>query len=122
MTAVAAAEPPVPQQAPFRLESTAEAAEHNAELISQESYDLSTLIGRHGDSTIGYGSEFRPVKQLETILAPHPHFEKLRHLLTVGMDYVLTRELDDKTKQYEMRTLLARGNRQKTNRSKCQNY
>ena len=68
LSAIAASDPPVPQRAPFQFESTMEAASHNAKLIQESDCDLSKLITSHGDSTIGYGSEFRPVSQLSTIL------------------------------------------------------
>ena len=87
-----------------------EAARYNAELFRRAGGDLGKLIALHENSTIGFGSEFRPVRQLETLLKSHPHFERLENLLTSGMDYALLSELDTETRAEELRTLLVRGN------------
>ena len=61
-------------------------------------------------STLDYGSEFRTVGELETLLGQHPNFDTLATTLKYGMSYVFNRELDELTKSEELQTLVKRGN------------
>ena len=102
--------PPVPKAPPFRFEPTEDAARENAAILAAAGYSLGTVIERHADSTIGYGSEFRSVKQLKPLLQRHPNFVALSELINEGMSYVFTRELDDDAQRNEMLALMDLGN------------
>ena len=99
-----------PSKPPLRFELSDEAADENALALKNVGYDLSRLIGDNKGSTLNYGSEFRTVDELEPLLGQHPNFSALAAVLTHGMPYVFTRELDEVTKSEEMRTLVDRGN------------
>ena len=74
-------------------------------------YDLSRLIEENNKrSTLHYGSEFRTVDELKPLLGKHPNFHELATVLSNGMPYIFTRELDPATKFDEMQTLIDRGN------------
>ena len=99
-----------PSKPPIVFEVSVEAAEENARLLERFGWDLSKLIEAHSGSTLGYGSEFRTVEELTPLLKRHPNFAALSDLITNGMSYVFSRDLDTTTKQEELRTLIDRGN------------
>ena len=101
---------PTPEAPPIQFENTAEAARANAELLESVGFDIERLVRKFAKSTLGYGSEFRSVAQLEPLIGRHPHFRNLSRVLEFGMDYVFSRELDLATKSEELQTILARGN------------
>ena len=49
-----------------------ESLEHNGRLLDTFNFDLTELLDHFADTTLGYGSEFRPVDQLEKIFTGHP--------------------------------------------------
>ena len=99
-----------PGRPPIQFDLTKAALENNADVLKNVGYDLSRLIDENEETTLHYGSEFRTVAELEPLLGGHPHFGKLASVLSHGMPYVFTRELDPLTKSAEMQTLIARGN------------
>jgi hypothetical protein len=68
------------------------------------------LVRANGNTTLGFGSEFRTVDELRPLLGNHHHFERLAALLTNGMDYVFTRELSETERGNEVKAMLTRGN------------
>ena len=102
--------PATPVSPPIRFENTVEAAEANAELLETVQFDIERLVRKYPKSTLGYGSEFRTVAQLESLIGRHPHFRNLSRVLEFGMDYVFSWDLDSATKSEELQNLLARGN------------
>jgi hypothetical protein len=66
---------------------TDEAAENNNKLLQLYNFNLTALLDDFQEITLGYGSEFRPVEQLRTILGEHPNFEELETILANGMTY-----------------------------------
>jgi hypothetical protein len=99
-----------PKRSPLQFETNDRAAEANAKLLEAEDFSLANLIRKFADTTLGYGSEFRIVKELRPLIGRHPNFDKLAQILTEGMPYVFKRELDPVTKMRELRTLVRRGN------------
>ena len=99
-----------PTKPPFRFEEGELAAAHNAALLQRFDYDLGKVIGAHGKSTLGFGSEFRTVEELRPLLGRHVHFDKLADLLTNGMEYVFNRTLSEEERAKEVKAMLARGN------------
>ena len=87
MESIANAAVPTPLKSPIEFEFTMDAATHNSNLLEQVGYNLGKFINNHPGSTISYGSELRPVEQLEPLLIHHPSYErfKLNHLN--GIDY-----------------------------------
>ncbi len=99
-----------PSRPPIVFELGEQAAAHNAEVLRGFGYDLGAMIRAHSSSTLGFGSEFRSVTELQPLLGRHPHFGKLADLLTNGMDYVFTRELSEPERKKEVEAMLKRGN------------
>jgi hypothetical protein len=99
-----------PTKSPVQFEPTVEAAERNERLLESVDFELEKLFEKYSDTTLGYGSEFRTVEELKPLIGTHPNFLALSQLLTGGMSYIFTRELDQITKLVELETLLARGN------------
>ena len=94
---VASEDPSPPEPPPIHFENTTEAAELNAELLETVGFDIERLVRKFAKSTLGYGSEFRTVAQLEPLIGRHPHFRNLSRVLEFGMDHVFSRELDTVT-------------------------
>ena len=107
---LAATETATPKKSPVIFKQTEEAAHENEQLLKSFDFDIEKLIAAHSDTTLGYGSEFRSVEQLKPLIGRHPNFESLSLVLTMGMPYVFTKELDSVTKLTEMKTLITRGN------------
>ena len=99
-----------PGKPPFEFENTLDAARKNERILATDDFDLERIINKFGDTTLGYGSEFRTVAELKPLIGTHPNFLALAQILENGMPYVFTRELNPVTKSAELETLLARGN------------
>ena len=100
----------VPKAPPIRFGTNPSDLEHNAELLRQNNYDLNLLLASHQETTLGYGSEFRPIDQLTLILGRHPLFPKLAHLVSSGMSYHFNRALSEEERTSEVTGMIARGN------------
>ncbi|KAI2497633.1 hypothetical protein MHU86_16882 [Fragilaria crotonensis] len=61
-----------PTKPPVRFELSEEASEHNASVLRALDFDLGRLIRDNSSSTLGFGSEFRPVGQLRTLIEGTP--------------------------------------------------
>ena len=107
---IASSDPPVPTKPPIVFENDDKAAKANGITLAACGFDFQKLINDNPNSTLGYGSEFRPVEQLEPLLGRHSNFTNLSQVLKFGMSYVLSSELDTITKSTELEKLLQRGN------------
>ena len=70
--------------------------QENAETLKAFDYDLGKLIREFSETTLGYGSEFRPTALLRpALLGRHPiNFNALEDVINNGMRYMFTRDLD----------------------------
>jgi hypothetical protein len=104
--------PPTPLAPPFRFGTTPPDLAHNAGLLEAAQFDLAQLLPRHQRSTLGFGSEFRPVPDLEPLLGRHPLFPFVSGILSNGMDYEFHegKELSESERLIEMAGQLQRGN------------
>lgn len=75
-----------PVKSPIICEVSRSAANHNAKLLESYEFNLARFIGDYLDSTLGYGSEFRGMEELEPLLWRHPNFPALKRLIEEGMD------------------------------------
>jgi hypothetical protein len=107
---ICATESPTPTKSPIRFELSDQATKHNANVLGRVGFDVGRLIRDNSSSTLGFGSEFRGVGELEPLLGKHPHFSRLVKLLTEGMPYVFNRELSSTERRKEVAAMLARGN------------
>ena len=72
---------------------------------------MDKLIDQHKSSTIGYGSELRPMDQLDLLLGYHPDFEEFKSNHEQGIDYPLD-PIDDETRLKNLHATIERGNHQ----------
>ena len=71
---------------------------HNAALFKQYDYDLSKLLPDFQDTTVAFGSEYRPTEDLRIILGKHLNFDFFESTVLNGMDYHFTSELAEDKK------------------------
>jgi hypothetical protein len=107
---VATTPAPVPKAPPIRFSTTPEALNHNAQLLQDKHYSMASLISQNHETTLAYGSEFRPVPQLKSILGGHPHFPQLQTILQEGMDFRFSQTLAELERATEHYQIIARGN------------
>ena len=72
----------------FRFDATAAAAVHNSDLITQYG-GLAQAIKAQEGSAVYFGSEFRPVEDLEPLFGRHPLWSRMKKHLTEGGSYPL---------------------------------
>jgi len=99
-----------PTRPPFKFKASAEAADYNGKLLARAGFDVGRVLDANGQSTLGYGCEFRSPDQLQPLLGRHRNFALLRDLLTEGMSYYYKAELSEAERVEELDALLARGN------------
>jgi hypothetical protein len=95
---------------PIIFQLTTKAAIENGRLLEDHKFDLASLINQYVDTTLGYGSEFRPMSQLEPLLGRHPHFGRLRKVLEEGMPYIFKEEITEEERKHELEAIILRGN------------
>lgn len=107
---VAAAEAPAPKAPPVMFELTEAAVQHNTELL--EAFDLNSaeFLSLHQDTTLGFGSEFRPIEQFKKVLGGHPNFGFFADVLKNGMSHHFTNELSEEERKAEVEAMIKRGN------------
>jgi hypothetical protein len=103
-------EAPIPSAPPVRFDLSEEAVLHNTELLRDCDFDMDKFLKSHQDTTLGFGSEFRPVEQLDKILGQHPNFGFFSDVLVAGMDYHFTDELSEEQRKAELDAMIERGN------------
>ena len=112
IVAIISRPPPTPSAPPFRFGVTTADLEHNAKVLADADFNFDKLLPMHQGSTLGFGSEFRPIDDLALLLAKHPLFEFVKHILLTGMDYWYHegRGLSESARLVEMSGQLQRGN------------
>jgi hypothetical protein len=108
--AVAKTKAPAPGAPPVNFSLSEEAIQFNTDLLKDNKLSLDRLLLEHQHATLGFGSEFRPLEQLETILGQHPNFDFFSDVLSNGMAYHFTEELSEDDRQAEVAAMLERGN------------
>ena len=101
---------PVPAPPPVRFDLKENSLVANEKTLKEHGYDLAALLGDHQGTTLGFGSEFRPLSHLRSIYSQHPNFPFLESVWTKGMPYLVTEELDDMERETELMAMLERGN------------
>jgi hypothetical protein len=107
---VAATKVMPPKPSPIRFSTEPESIAKNSQLLSDYGFDLDSLISDHQDTTLGYGSEFRPVDQIQMVLGGHPRFTVLKDLIENGMDYRFKKGISEEERLIELRGMIERGN------------
>jgi hypothetical protein len=107
---VATVPAPTPKAPPIRFSVDSDSLEHNGRLLEEFNFDLTELLDHFADTTLGYGSEFRPTNQLNKIYAGHPNYPFFRGILQKGMDYCFNQEITEERQTAQLQANLARGN------------
>ena len=109
MENVAKSATPAPLGSPLQFEFSMGAANHNSNLLEDVGYDLRTFIAQHPGSTISYGSELRPINQLEPLLHHHPTFQCFKENHLNGIDYPI-KDIDESKRMETLEATIERGN------------
>ena len=88
---------------------TADAAHKNFCVLKSYNLDLEAALEDHQSITLGYGSEFRPVDQLEPVFILHPNWPHWKKILRNGSDWPLA-DLDNVSRTTDLKEALALGN------------
>jgi hypothetical protein len=103
---------PTPLAPPIRFDLSDESVQSNSELLEASNLDLDQFLAKHQGTTLNFGSEFRPIDDLEKILGNHPNFGFFSDILANGMDYSFTEELSEDQRKAEVAAMMERGNHQ----------
>ena len=98
-----------PRKPSFRFEYTEEAAQFNVNILKRVNYNMCDAIQAERGSTMWYGSEYRPVAQLERLYRHHKDWQYFRTQLEKGATYPL-RKIGPRRRIDNIRKMLQRGN------------
>jgi hypothetical protein len=105
---------PSPNPPPVRFAVDDESpAAHNGALLELFGFNFTELLDPFADITLRYGSEFRPMDQLEKIFDrdTHPNYPFFKDVLHGSMDYFFDMEImEEQSCQAELHVILERGN------------
>ena len=101
---------PTPTASEVHFEYTVDAAEHNAALLASFEYDMDKLIDANMGTTLQYGSEVRPMSQLQPLLRHHPDWTDFEKDMTHGIDYPFEKEISESERLRVLEANIERGN------------
>jgi hypothetical protein len=101
---------PLPKAPPIKFATDEKSLAKNAELLEQFDFDLTELLDHFADTTLGYGSKFRPTEQLDKVFGGHPNFGFFRTVLKEGMNYFFEQDILEEQRTAELEANLERGN------------
>jgi len=100
---------PFPKSPTIRFDLSQEAATHNMEIIQAHGNSVHNYLLSQKDTYIGFGSEFRPVTELEPLLCHHPNWPDLKRLLKTGSNWPL-KPIPQKDRSAKNWELIEKGN------------
>ena len=100
---------PAPTASLIEFEYTIDAATNNSNLLAEVNYSLGKFIDQHPGSTMSYGSELRPLEQLEPLLTHHPSLERFKRNHTYRIDYSLG-PIPEEARLTKLENSIERGN------------
>ena len=106
---IATSSVPTPKAPAFRFEFSTEAAEFNTRLLERYDFDLTRAIASQAGTTMAYGSEFRPMDQLDTIFHRHPNYGHVRRNIGTGGP-LPSDKLPEEERQSYLERAIAKGN------------
>jgi hypothetical protein len=107
---VASAPAPPPKAPPIKFSTDQQSLADNAELLERFGFDITELLDHFADTTLGYGSEFRPTEQLNKVFGGHPNFAFFKTILKEGMNYFFENDISEEQRVQELEANLKRGN------------
>ena len=93
----------------FRFDVLQEAAIFNWKLLESTKFDLNPLLNTPSTCVTSFGSEFKPVQELEELLFQHPRWKSLKKTLTEGAHFPLT-DLPEDSRIRDLKLQYIRGN------------
>ena len=78
------------RKSPWRFERTKEAAAANTARLKKYRYNPEVATQSPNNTTLTYGSEFRPISQIKKIFQHHHHWQKIREIVADGVTYPIT--------------------------------
>jgi hypothetical protein len=79
-----------PKAPPIKFATEDKSLADNVRLLENFGFNIAELLDHFDDTTIGYGSDFRPIKQLQKIFGGNPNFgffkETLEKVWTSSQD------------------------------------
>jgi len=100
----------VPDAPPFIFDTGEEAQLHNITKLKEFAYDLDALIRRHESTTIAYGKEFRPLKDLARLYEKHPSWPRIKEYMTKGVSFYFKQEITEEERREDLRLAMDYGN------------
>ena len=98
------------QEPHFRFDISKEAADYNLSLLQQNSFQLESLLNDpKRPSVTTYGSEFKPIQELQFLLGKHPRWPIMKKLLQHGSSWKL-KDVQEDVRTQDMEAALKRGN------------
>jgi hypothetical protein len=74
---------------PWQFERTPAAATHNTALLQSHNFDTKRATQQIHNTTLSYGSEFKPAHILEPLLCHHQHWPSFKDIVNNGVSYPL---------------------------------
>jgi hypothetical protein len=105
----------VPEKPSVQFSSSPRAVQVNTELLVKYDFELERLLDSESGTTVDYGSEFRPIPQLEQLMGSHLNFEPLAQIVSNGMYYRYSRTMVDAERTLKRTSLLVRSNHKSAN-------
>jgi hypothetical protein len=111
---VANAPAPPPKAPRIKFSTDPQSLANNAELLDIFGFNITELLDHFADTTLGYGSEFQPTKQLNKVFRGHPNFGFFRTILKEGMSYFFEQDILEEQRVNKLEANLERGNHKST--------
>jgi hypothetical protein len=96
------------KQPSFKFEVSDEAATSNMTTLRDNAFNLDLLLNKHPSIT-SYGSEFKPIAELEELLGHHPRWPEMQKRLKCGAHFPVE-AIDKETRQRDLHAMQSRGN------------
>ena len=97
----------------WRFDRTTAAAEANTKLLQSFDYNVHNASQATPNSTLTYGSEFRPTAFLHLLFRHHHHWPLIRNIIENGVTYPVT-PIPEETRLSDIDYQLQRGNHKST--------
>ena len=99
------------QPNPWSFKRTKEAAQHNSQLLEKASFDMEKATQFPHNTSLSYGSEFRPTTTIKPLLHRHPQWSKVEEILSKGAIYHLD-PITEEDRLNDIQHMILRGNHQ----------
>jgi hypothetical protein len=103
---------PTPLAPPIQFDLSEDSVGFNSERLRESDLDLEKFLAQHQDTTLNFGSEFRPIGDLEKILGLHPNFGFFSGVLAEGIDCRFTEEPPEEQQKEEAEAMMTKGKHQ----------